>query len=32
MLSRGTQKRTRGELKDALDRLRAATSVSIDGA
>ena len=32
MLSRGTQKRTRGELKDALDRLRAMTSVSIDGA
>ncbi len=32
MLSRGTQKRTRGELKDALDRLRASTSVSIDGA
>ena len=33
MLSRGTQKRTRAELKDALDRLRAsASSVSIDGA
>ncbi len=32
MLSRGTQTRTRGELKDALDRLRASTSVSVDGA
>jgi zinc protease len=32
MLSRGTQKRSRAELKDALDRLRAASSVSIDGA
>jgi len=32
MLSRGTAKRTRGELKDALDALRASTSVSVDGA
>ncbi len=32
MLSRGTQKRTRAELKDALDRLRATTAVSTDGA
>jgi zinc protease len=32
MLSRGTHKRSRAELKDALDRLRAASSVSIDGA
>jgi zinc protease len=32
LLSRGTEKRTRGELKDALDALRASTSVSLDGA
>ena len=32
MLSRGTLKHTRGELKDALDRLRAATAVSTEGA
>jgi zinc protease len=32
MLSRGTQKRSRAELKDALDRLQASSSVSIDGA
>jgi len=32
MLSRGTRSRTRAELRDALDRLRANVSVSIDGA
>jgi len=32
MLSRGTLKHTRAELKDALDRLRAATAVSTEGA
>jgi len=32
MLSRGTKTRSRAELKDALDRLRASSSVSIDGA
>ena len=32
MLSRGTQKRSRAELKDALDRLRASASVNTEGA
>jgi zinc protease len=32
MLSRGTLKRTRGELRDALDRLQATVNVSTEGA
>ncbi|MGE0876879.1 MAG: M16 family metallopeptidase, partial [Burkholderiales bacterium] len=32
MLMRGTQKRSRSELRDAFDRLKANTSISLDGA
>jgi zinc protease len=32
MLMRGTQKRSRAELRDALDRLNASVAVSVDGA